>query len=174
MEVCGCHCHTGRESNGTPLKGVIKMDLTSDKARRIVSNIRKVVREKNIDFLSKAAYQFIILKMGFIAHYDLHGFRCAYSDLRSFLLRLQTSEYSNDKDYNLRSAERQEGDLDFKKWYGEENQKSTAWAIREIVMIAREYEKEIATCLDERQKQEELKYAGALAAKYGYSLSEGR
>lgn len=149
------------------------MELTMEKARRIAENIKKVAEERNIDLLNKRGYQFITMKMGFIAHYDLHGFREVYRDLRKFFLRLQTSEYSNDNEHNLRSADREENDLDFRKWYGEDSQKSTAWAIREIVTVAREYEKEIGEVFGEREKAAELRYAEELASKYGYSLIRG-
>ena len=115
------------------------MEISKNTARAIVENIRKVAVKKDISFLSKQAYEFITLKMGFIAHYDLYGFQLVYKDLREFFLRLQTSEYSNDKNYNLREADRQENDSDFKKWYGEENQKNTAWVMREIIKIARKF-----------------------------------
>lgn len=150
------------------------MELTINKAKAVVRCIRKVAQEKNIDFLTRPAYQFITLKLGFIAHYDLSGFREVYRDLREFFSRLQTSEYSNDKDYNIRWADRQENDSDFNKWYGEENQKNTAWTIREIVKIARQYEKEITDHFNEKQKEAELKQAEVLAGKHGYSLVEGR
>ena len=150
------------------------MELTMVKAKRIVRNIKKIAEEKNIDFLTKPTYQFITLKLGFIAHYNRFGFVEVYRDLRKFFYRLQTSEYSNDEDYNLRWADRQENDSDFKKWYGEQNQKNTAWTIREIVRIAKQYEKEIGEYFDEKQKEAELKHAEVLASKYGYSLVEGR
>lgn len=148
------------------------MELTTAEAKALVRNIKKLAEERNIDFLNKSAYQFITLKMGFIAHYDLYGFREVYRDLREFFLELQTSEYSNSKDYNLREADRQESDSDFKKWYGEANQKNTAWTIREIIRIARNYEKEIDEHFGEKEKEAELKQANVLASKYGYSLAK--
>ena len=147
------------------------MELNIDKEIAIAKNIKRVAEEKDINLLNKPAYQFIILKMGFIAHYDIFGFREVYKDLREFFSRLQTSEYSNDKDYNLRWADSQENDSDFNKWYGEDNQKNTAWVIREIIRIAREYEEKINEYFDGKQKEDELKEAGVLASKHGYSLT---
>jgi hypothetical protein len=34
---------------------------------------------KNINTLNKRSYQFIMLSSGFIAHYDIHGFKAAYN-----------------------------------------------------------------------------------------------
>ena len=70
----------------------------------------------------------------------------------------------------MRWADSQENDSDFRKWYGEDNQKNTAWVIREIIRIAREYEKKINEYFDEKQKEAELEQANTLASKHGYSL----
>jgi len=146
------------------------MDMNEGEAKAVVRSLKKVAEKKDIRFLTKGAYQLITLKMGFIAHFNLCGFQSVYQDLREFFLRLQTSEYSNERDYNLREADRQEKDSDFKKWYGQENQKNTAWVIREIVRIAREHEKEVAEVFGKQQMTEELSTASTLAEKYGYQL----
>ncbi len=100
-------------------------------------NIRQVFQEGDIRLLTKATYNFITQNMGFIAHYDLQGFQCEYADLDLFREKLQTSEYSEDPDYNLRWADRCEFDRDFLKWYGEAYCKSEAEGIRRIVAVAR-------------------------------------
>jgi hypothetical protein len=99
--------------------------------------ICQVFQKGDIRLLTKATYNFITLNMGFIAHYDLQGFQCDYADLDLFRKSLQTSEYSEDPDYNLRRADRCESDRDFLKWYGEAYCKSEAEGIRRIVAIAR-------------------------------------
>ncbi len=106
----------------------------------IVRNVQSVFRNGNIRMLNKGAYDFIILHMGFIAHYSLGGFQQAYGgNLADFAKALQTSEYSQDVNYNLKQASRQETDRDFDKWYGEARNKSIAEAIRGIVAVARSY-----------------------------------
>jgi hypothetical protein len=100
-------------------------------------NIREVFSTGDIHKLTQATYQFITLHMGFIAHYDLRGFQCEYADLELFREKLQTSEYSQDPEYNLRWADRCESDRDFVKWYGEAYCKSEAEGIRCIVAVAR-------------------------------------
>lgn len=104
--------------------------------KAIVASVQRVFNGVGIDALTKNAYQFITLHMGFIAHYDLNGFKYAYEDLKEFSKALLTSEYSRDEHYNLREADRQENDTDFKKWYGEAYQKSVAKTIRAIVEVA--------------------------------------
>jgi len=71
----------------------------------VVENIRKVFEKQNIDLLSKNAYEFITLHMGFIAHYDRNGFCWNYQDLKRFAQTLLSSEYSDDENYNLKMAD---------------------------------------------------------------------
>jgi hypothetical protein len=140
--------------------------------KHILKNVEDVFKSKDISRLSKQSYQFITLYMGFIAHYDLHGFRNEYADLRDFAKRLQTSEYSNDPDYNLRQADREETDADFRKRYGEEKQKEKAETIREIVKIARKHEKETNEYFGNLQRLEEISIAKGIAEKYGLKLTK--
>lgn len=106
-------------------------------------NISLVFRTGDISKLNKATYNFIILHMGFIAHYDLYGFQCTYRDLEEFRLKLQTSEYSRDPDYNLKWADRYEGDPDFNRWYGAAYCRSVSQGIRRIVAVARSESKQL-------------------------------
>ena len=101
------------------------------------SNVSLVFRAGDIGKLNKPTYDFIILYMGFIAHYGLSGFQDAYSDLERFALSLQTSEYSRDPDYNLNLAERYERDEYFTREYGGAYYRSVAEGIRRIVAVAR-------------------------------------
>jgi len=100
-------------------------------------SIAAVFRTGDIGRLDKYTYKFIINNMGFIAHYDLYGFRSTYADLDEFRNCLQTSEYSGDPNYNLNWADRYEVDRDFLKWYGPAYCQSVAAGIRCIVAVAR-------------------------------------
>jgi len=52
--------------------------LTERQKTLIVGNVVKAV--KNIEALNKTGYNFLYLAQGFIAHYDINGFKGAYSD----------------------------------------------------------------------------------------------
>lgn len=56
---------------------------TQRQADLIVSNVRKVFETGEINHLSKSAYKFLYLCSGFIAHYNLYGFRDHYQDVAS-------------------------------------------------------------------------------------------
>ena len=68
----------------------------------INSNIKSVFEKKNIGLLTKATYNHIHLHMGFIAHYNLEGFKCTYENLEQFAHKLLTSEMHNDLHQTLR------------------------------------------------------------------------
>ena len=110
-------------------------------------NISLVFKSGDISKLNKVTYNFIIMDMGFIAHYDLYGFQCVYRDLEEFRQMLQTSENSRDPEYNLNWADRYEGDRDFNKWYGAPYCRSVAEGIRRIVATARSESRQLALSL---------------------------
>ena len=105
-------------------------------SKNIIANVELVLTTGDITKLSKKAYEFITMDMGFIAHYDLRGFQCEYADIQEFAHRLQTSEYSQDPNYNLDWAESRQHDNDFNKWYGYAHCKSCADTIRGIAYAA--------------------------------------
>ena len=50
----------------------------------VVKNFRKVIETRDMSLMSKELYQFLNLYCGFIAHYDIHGFRATYAGAREF------------------------------------------------------------------------------------------
>ena len=94
-----------------------KGNWPAQKTKSIIASVRRVMEANDIDKLTKAAYDHIILHMGFIAHYDLAGFQSTYSDVSFFAERLLTSEYSTNLLQNRRDADRYNVDW-FKKEYG--------------------------------------------------------
>jgi hypothetical protein len=138
----------------------------------IVKNIEQIFKNADIKYLNKPTYQFIINSMGFIAHYDLYGFQSVYADLRKFAVKLQTSEYSSQTNYNLNWADSIERDKEFEEWHGKPYNKSKADVIRGIVAVAKKYEQEIFADFDEQEKNEEISQARALAKKHGFKLEK--
>ena len=73
----------------------------------IVSSIRKVFQTEDINNLTKSAYNFLSLSSGFIAHYNLYGFRGVYDNVNDLKRELANNYCSNqwnnftprDKDY---------------------------------------------------------------------------
>ena len=50
----------------------------------VVRNFRKVIESKDISNMTKELYDFLNLYCGFIAHYDINGFKSVYSPPKEF------------------------------------------------------------------------------------------
>ena len=50
----------------------------------VIKNFKEVIETRNIDKMNKELYQFLNLYCGFIAHYDINGFKATYRDPRDF------------------------------------------------------------------------------------------
>jgi len=51
------------------------------KGDAIIKNIDIVLKTRDIEKLSNTAYEFVRNISGFIAHYDINGFKCEYSNV---------------------------------------------------------------------------------------------
>jgi hypothetical protein len=86
--------------------------LTDRQKTLIVNNV--VSACKDINKLNKTGYNFLYLASGFIAHYNLHGFKAFYSDntlRQEILLNLKQNMWTNftprdrDFDYYMSKAD---------------------------------------------------------------------
>jgi hypothetical protein len=68
---------------------------TNRQADLIVSNLRKVFETGEIKHLSNSSYKFLYLCSGFIAHYNLYGFRAEYENVNDLKLNLARSYGAN-------------------------------------------------------------------------------
>jgi hypothetical protein len=50
----------------------------------VVKNFRKVIESKDINNMTKELYNFLNLYCGFIAHYDINGFKSVYCTPKQF------------------------------------------------------------------------------------------
>lgn len=66
----------------------MKIIKTTDKqpigSLRVVNNFRKVIESRDIHHMTKELYEFLNLYCGFIAHYNINGFKSTYTRPRDF------------------------------------------------------------------------------------------
>lgn len=82
--------------------------ITPRQKSMIVSSFKKVFATGDIENLTNNAYKYIYLASGFIAHYNLYGFREAYRDVsllkKDILLNVRANQWDNftstDKNYD--------------------------------------------------------------------------
>ena len=79
--------------------------LTVRQQQLIVASLRKVFQTDNIEHLTKSAYKFLYLSSGFIAHYNLYGFRDHYANVND-LKRAIARNYGANQWRNFRPGER--------------------------------------------------------------------
>lgn len=51
----------------------------------VIKNFREVIEKREIDLMRKELYDFLTLNCGFIAHYDIDGFKATYKAPRDFV-----------------------------------------------------------------------------------------
>lgn len=67
-------------------------------SNRIISNVKKVLKTRDMNDLSKQAYDFLYQQSGFIAHYNHYGFIEYYKDnIEQFILDMMG--FNKDADY---------------------------------------------------------------------------
>jgi hypothetical protein len=131
-------------------------DLEPDK---ILNSLTAVFKNQDITELTPEAYKFVMNMSGFIAHYDIHGFRSTYEDLRLFAQDLLLSSDTTDHKRYL-------NDEFFSKGEQPLYYKQKAEVLKAIPAIVNKYIEDINTTFYEKQKTEELSIANAILAKY--------
>ena len=78
--------------------------LTERQKTMIVNNVEKVLRSGSCELLTKQSYDYLYLCSGFIAHYNLYGFRDYYSDTEKLAKDILDNATSNQW-YNFHEGE---------------------------------------------------------------------
>lgn len=79
--------------------------LTQSQVNGILQSVKRVFAHDDIDKLTKPAYNFIMLSSGFIAHYNLSGFRWEYRHVPTLACDLCRNKQNNQWN-NFRQGER--------------------------------------------------------------------
>jgi hypothetical protein len=113
-----------------------------------VKSIEKVLRKRDLKYLTREAYNFITLRCGSIAHFSIEGWRYHYRDLRDFLdFFLIKNEYGE--------CLAKVSELDY--WPVEDKE-----VIREIISTCSKYRDSIFFELDEEERKQSVEVAKRL------------
>lgn len=137
----------------------------------IVASVRRCLEKNDIEQLSKAAYEHINQHMGFIAHYDIQGFKSTYSDVADFAKKLLTSEYSRDINYNKRNSHRYNDDFFITK-YGKVFCQSVTACNTAIVTLAEKHLPWLQMNRTKEKNQAEVAELNRLAKKHNFQLQK--
>lgn len=59
--------------------GIRVFQMNEEQQQKVLRNFKKVIDKRNTEFINKELYYHLNLNCNFIAHFNLHGFREAYS-----------------------------------------------------------------------------------------------
>lgn len=120
--------------------------MTAKEKEKVYKNFKQVVAKRDINLMQKSLYNHLHLHCGFIAHYDIHGFKAEYSgqNFRRFIEWLMENPHLVWGDYTDING-----------------------GIREY--LAGQYQQILAE-LDAEQANRELILLRALAEKHGIEL----
>lgn len=124
------------------------MDLKPYNVKSVLNNVEKVLKNQDINLLSKTSYHFLYLMSGFIAHYDLAGFQHSYSDLRNLIGDIERA-LPSEKDVAVRDVEDPKNN-----GYGKPYCVSKLEIVEGLKPIIEKYRVEIFQEFKEREKTE--------------------
>jgi len=133
--------------------------------KAILNNVNLVFKSRDIDKLNNPTYKFIMNVSGFIAHYNLQGFKSRYADLRELITDLNPEYLRSD-------AQRTETDTDFQVWYGETYNKSEADIKRGLADLSEQYKVEISAHFAKDERKAAIDTINLLVMKHEISYSE--
>jgi len=132
--------------------------------KAIINNLNLVFKTKNIEKLNKPTYEFVMNLSGFIAHYDIYGFREHYRDLRDFIKDLENSSDVLNPEYYL-------GDF-FQKDEQKDYYKSKTETLRQIKPLIEKYKQDINQFFSKSETKEDLNTIKYLMVKNNFKTSD--
>ena len=78
------HRERGDHMNATQLCGHSTSEKRPIEKLAVVRNFQQVIAQRDINHMKRELYQFLNLHCGFIAHYDINGFKSVYSRPQDF------------------------------------------------------------------------------------------
>ena len=129
----------------------------------VIKNFQEVIENKNIGRMNKELYEFLNLYCGFIAHYDINGFRTTYKDPRYFA---EVFIRHFDKEHRYYNGIYPCHESPYK-----ETGMTKAQIKREFERIVNHYKKQIHAWAEEEQKKE--RYAIYLKLREEFEGGEG-
>jgi hypothetical protein len=129
----------------------------------VIKNFQEVIENKDIGRMNRELYEFLNLYCGFIAHYDINGFKAAYKSPRDFA---EVFIRHFDKEHRYYNGTYPCHESPYK-----ETGMTKAQIKRELERIVNQHKKQIHGWADEEQRKE--RYALYLKLKEEFEGGEG-
>lgn len=130
---------------------------------KVLASVERVFKTRDIENLTQTAYNTLYLMSGFIAHYNLHGFRAHYSDVCDLAHDILQSSDSRD-------AERYVRDPWFQNEYGIVYCQSKTDVYNGLTELASKYAEQLASARNKELHDAELRLAQRLYNEHKHEL----
>lgn len=137
----------------------------------VVRNVEKVLKEKDINLLTNATYDFLHIYMGFPSHIDIKRFKHVYADLGLFVNDLYKLHYYPHTDIAL-IADGLSTRQDLLMLYGKDILEERIRIMRAIRDLGQCFEAEIQAYELAKQNTREIKELHRLAEKHHFTLTQ--
>ena len=128
----------------------------------VLKNFEKVLVEKDSSLIGKQLYEVLHLYCGFIAHYNIHGFREEYSDLRRLISHLLREDVFG-LDFFINKQSSYLYDTKYRGRY-------VADFVKGILDLARKYRDSVGTHFAGQERMSKWLLAESLADELGFEL----
>ena len=130
--------------------------------KAVLRNIADVLANQDMGRLQKAAYTFLITHCGFIAHYDLNGFKAVYQEyLDAFVEEFLNAHYGWDQ--YLNNPKSFLYDVSYRGVMLHE-------VVRDLLALFKRYKDQTRTVAEARRRAEKMATLNRLAGELGYTL----
>lgn len=132
--------------------------------KAVLRNIADVLANQDMNRLEKPAYQILNLHCGFIAHYDLEGFKAVYRDhLDDFVGFFLASHLGQGWDTWLDNPKSYLYEVSYRGVMLHQ-------IVRDLLAIFRRYKDQTRTVAEARRRAEKMATLNRLAGELGYNL----
>ena len=130
---------------------------------KILKSIEQIFKHNDISYLTNDAYKFIMNMSGFIAHYNIHGFKDEYEDVSTFIHDLMICS-------DVVRPGREVDVTWFQNQYGLPYCQSKVDIYKGIKVLCEKYQDIIDRQCKLNNSSKELTFAQVLAERNGYKL----
>lgn len=128
--------------------------MSAQQKYKAYKKFKSVIEKRDINLMDKNLYEHLHLHCGYIAHYDINGFKATYSEPKDFLEFCENFLILNTDRISWRSME------------------EYADVQRAMIEVLEQHIDQIRKEVENHETEQELKLLRLLAAKHGVKIQE--
>jgi len=128
--------------------------MSAQQKYKAYKEFKSVIEKRDINLMDKNLYEHLRLHCGYIAHYDINGFKAMYSEPKDFLQFCENFLIQNTDRISWRSME------------------EYADVLQAMIEVLEQHIDRIRKEVENHETEQELKLLRLLAAKHGVKIQE--